>query len=30
MVADRRISDAFTLSAYALATAQGVLKADPG
>ncbi|MER5874692.1 NUDIX hydrolase [Streptomyces sp. NPDC001910] len=29
MVADRRISDAFTLSAYALATAQGVLKADP-
>ncbi|MFF0188804.1 NUDIX hydrolase [Streptomyces sp. NPDC005244] len=30
MVADRRISDAYTLSAYALAMAQGVLKADMG
>ncbi|MFE9810278.1 NUDIX domain-containing protein [Streptomyces sp. NPDC005227] len=30
MVADREISDAYTLSAYALAMAQGVLKADMG
>ncbi|MBQ0983572.1 NUDIX hydrolase [Streptomyces sp. F63] len=30
MVANRRISDAYTLSAYALAMAQGLLEADKG